>query len=229
MRSDASLAPTKDTKILDLGSETGSNISAVLDGTSVKPENIYIADIDYSVLEKGRQEYGYIPVLLNESEKLPFADGFFDIVYCSSVIEHVTVSKNKIWTLYSGGKFSKESKISQKSFTQEIKRIGKQYFVRISRHIHQVSPLGFKESLYLWKDAMGVFTDSGGLQEQTTGLGIPCFTLRENTERPVTIDEGTNTLVGSKKDNILKAYRHLKSGNVNKAGKILELWDGKAA
>ncbi len=99
---------------------------------------------------------------------------------------------------------------------------------RISRHIHQVSPLGFKESLHLWKDAMGVFTYSGGLQEETTGLGIPCFTLRENTERPVTIDEGTNTLVGSKKENILKAYGHLKSGKV-KAGKIPELWDGKAA
>jgi UDP-N-acetylglucosamine 2-epimerase (non-hydrolysing) len=100
--------------------------------------------------------------------------------------------------------------------------------ITISSHIHQVPPLGFKESLFLWKDAKGVFTDSGGLQEETTGLGIPCFTLRENTERPVTIEEGTNILVGSKKEKILQAYQDLKAGKV-KAGKIPELWDGKAA
>jgi UDP-N-acetylglucosamine 2-epimerase (non-hydrolysing) len=100
--------------------------------------------------------------------------------------------------------------------------------IKISHHIHQVSPLSFKESLYLWKDAMGVFTDSGGLQEETTGLGIPCFTLRDNTERPVTVDEGTNILVGNKKNDILKAYYSLKSGKI-KAGKIPDLWDGKAA
>jgi UDP-N-acetylglucosamine 2-epimerase (non-hydrolysing) len=100
--------------------------------------------------------------------------------------------------------------------------------INISSHIHQVPPLGFKESFFLWKDARGVFTDSGGLQEETTGLGIPCFTLRDNTERPVTIEEGTNMLVGSKKENILQAYQDFKNGNI-KAGKIPDLWDGKAA
>jgi UDP-N-acetylglucosamine 2-epimerase (non-hydrolysing) len=100
--------------------------------------------------------------------------------------------------------------------------------IKLSQHIHQVSPLGFKESLYLWKDAMGVFTDSGGLQEETTGLGIPCFTLRKNTERPVTIEEGTNILVGNKKEDILNGYYSLRSGKI-KTGKIPDLWDGKAA
>ncbi|MCB9482266.1 MAG: UDP-N-acetylglucosamine 2-epimerase (non-hydrolyzing) [Desulfobacteraceae bacterium] len=103
-----------------------------------------------------------------------------------------------------------------------------EFKIDISENIFQLNPLGFKDSLYLWKDSSAVFTDSGGLQEETTGLGIPCFTLRENTERPVTIDEGTNTLVGNKKENILLAYNSLKNG-VIKAGKIPKFWDGRAA
>ena len=63
----------------------------------------------------------------------------------------------------------------------------------------------------LVKDASLVLTDSGGLQEETTVLGIPCFTLRENTERPVTIEEGTNTLVGTSKSGILSAYEVFKN------------------
>jgi UDP-N-acetylglucosamine 2-epimerase (non-hydrolysing) len=86
-------------------------------------------------------------------------------------------------------------------------------------------PLGFSESLFLWKDAVCVFTDSGGLQEETTGLGIPCFTIRENTERPITIEEGTNILVGCSGKNLTKAFEDFKNGN-KKQGKVPELWDG---
>ncbi|MCW7755067.1 UDP-N-acetylglucosamine 2-epimerase (non-hydrolyzing) [Desulfobotulus sp. H1] len=100
--------------------------------------------------------------------------------------------------------------------------------IRVSERIEQVPPLGFKESLYLWKDAKAVFTDSGGLQEETTGLGVPCFTLRDNTERPVTIEEGTNLLVGSKTEDILKAWQDMKEGRIKK-GRIPALWDGRAA
>lgn len=82
--------------------------------------------------------------------------------------------------------------------------------------------------LKLWKDASLVLTDSGGLQEETTALGVPCFTIRENTERPVTIEEGTNILVGTTKDGILGAYEVFKNGGAKK-GRIPELWDGKAA
>ncbi len=89
-------------------------------------------------------------------------------------------------------------------------------------------PLSYMEFLRLWKDAAVVFTDSGGLQEETTALGIPCFTLRENTERPITVEEGTNTLVGNKKESILGAYLNFKSGN-SKHGRIPKLWDGKTA
>lgn len=120
----------ENTKILDLGSETGSNIHSVLQGTPVKPENIYIADIDTSLIEKGVNAYGFVPVLISESEQLPFEDGFFDIVYCSSVIDHVTIAKEQVWSLYSGKTFKEKSFNRQKVFANEIRRLGKQYFVQ---------------------------------------------------------------------------------------------------
>ncbi len=89
-------------------------------------------------------------------------------------------------------------------------------------------PLGYLEFLHLNLAARMVFTDSGGLQEETTVLGIPCITIRENTERPITCVEGTNVVVGSKKGSILAAARRVLDGVVP-AGRIPEKWDGKAA
>lgn len=120
----------ENTKILDLGSETGSNINNVLRGTQAQKENIYIADIQEELVQKGSLEFGFVPVIINESGGLPFEDNYFDIVYCSSVIEHVTVSKGKVWKLYSGRIFKEESRARQKEFAEELKRLGKQYFVQ---------------------------------------------------------------------------------------------------
>ncbi|MBN1829378.1 MAG: UDP-N-acetylglucosamine 2-epimerase (non-hydrolyzing) [Deltaproteobacteria bacterium] len=89
-------------------------------------------------------------------------------------------------------------------------------------------PLPYMEFLALWKDAALVLTDSGGIQEETTALGIPCFTIRENTERPVTIAEGTNSLVGTTFGTIMAAYGQFKKG-ISKRGSVPFLWDGKAA
>jgi len=99
--------------------------------------------------------------------------------------------------------------------------------ISLSRQVHLLDPLGFKESLFLWKDAVMVVTDSGGLQEETTGVGIPCLTIRKNTERPITVEMGTNTLAGNKKESILRCYRWII--NNGKKGIIPPLWDGKAA
>jgi UDP-N-acetylglucosamine 2-epimerase (non-hydrolysing) len=78
------------------------------------------------------------------------------------------------------------------------------YSINLDKRIFLLEPLGFRESLFLWKDAIMVMTDSGGLQEETTALGVPCITLRDNTERPITVDIGTNTLAGNKKADILR-------------------------
>jgi len=91
-----------------------------------------------------------------------------------------------------------------------------------------IDPLGYLDFMKLMKESRFVMTDSGGMQEETTVLGIPCITLRNNTERPVTILEGTNILAGTKSDNIIKAVDEIFS-NKEKKSRIPKLWDGQAA
>ncbi|WP_413438352.1 non-hydrolyzing UDP-N-acetylglucosamine 2-epimerase [Sulfuriferula sp. GW1] len=94
--------------------------------------------------------------------------------------------------------------------------------------IRVLPPLGYLEMLGLMKDARIVLTDSGGIQEETTALGVPCLTLRHNTERPITVDEGTNTIVGTDRKQILVAAEEVLNGG-GKAGRIPDYWDGRAA
>ncbi|NEX64183.1 non-hydrolyzing UDP-N-acetylglucosamine 2-epimerase [Noviherbaspirillum galbum] len=89
-------------------------------------------------------------------------------------------------------------------------------------------PQGYLEMLGLMKDATVVLTDSGGIQEETTALGVPCITLRESTERPVTVDEGTNTIAGTEPRVILGLVEEVLSTG-GKRGKIPEGWEGKAS
>jgi ubiquinone/menaquinone biosynthesis C-methylase UbiE len=121
---------TRDTKILDIGSENGSSIASVLQGTEALPENVYIADINKKLLEEGRTKFGFVPILISESGTLPFEDRFFDLVYCSSVIEHVTVPKEQVWTMGSGREFLRVAAMRQASIAHEIRRLGKGYFVQ---------------------------------------------------------------------------------------------------
>tara|TARA_B110001450_G_scaffold172737_1_gene161111 strand:- start:429 stop:1466 length:1038 start_codon:yes stop_codon:yes gene_type:complete len=88
-------------------------------------------------------------------------------------------------------------------------------------------PLGYLEFLWLQKNARMVLTDSGGIQEETTYLGVPCLTLRENTERPITVWEGTNVMIGGDFDLLKQEIAKVVSGNAKK-GKIPEKWEGKA-
>ena len=97
-----------------------------------------------------------------------------------------------------------------------------------SAKLRLIDPLGYLDFLKLMADATLVLTDSGGIQEETTALGVPCLTLRENTERPVTITVGTNRLTGTSPERILAAYRDIRDNPLREAG-IPELWDGKAA
>lgn len=88
-------------------------------------------------------------------------------------------------------------------------------------------PAGYLEMLGLMMNARLAITDSGGVQEETTALGIPCLTVRDNTERPVTIEEGTNTLVGTDPKALLEAFTHILATG-GKAGRVPALWDGRA-
>jgi UDP-N-acetylglucosamine 2-epimerase (non-hydrolysing) len=94
--------------------------------------------------------------------------------------------------------------------------------------LHFVEPLGYLEFNYLVENALAVITDSGGITEETTVLGIPCMTLRNNTERPETVHLGTNELLGTDPSAIKPALQKLFAGEWKK-GSIPELWDGSAA
>lgn len=97
----------------------------------------------------------------------------------------------------------------------------------VPKGVTLTDPLGYLDFIALESEAAVVFTDSGGVQEETTALGVPCLTLRENTERPVTVSEGTNTVVGRQAEDIIaNAQRVLRDGVVPRRP---ELWDGRAS
>jgi UDP-N-acetylglucosamine 2-epimerase (non-hydrolysing) len=96
-------------------------------------------------------------------------------------------------------------------------------------NIRLIEPLGYLDFMNLYSSAKMVLTDSGGLQEETTALGIPCLTLRENTERPITIELGTNQLVGTNAEKIKQAAFAILENSSKKDTKIPPLWDGHAA
>lgn len=96
------------------------------------------------------------------------------------------------------------------------------------RNVTLLDPVGYIEMLTLIRNARIVVTDSGGIQEETTYLGIQCVTARESTERPVTVDVGTNHLAGTDIRNVEKTTVEILDGKI-KAGRIPDLWDGKAA
>ncbi|TFW36008.1 non-hydrolyzing UDP-N-acetylglucosamine 2-epimerase [Massilia horti] len=100
--------------------------------------------------------------------------------------------------------------------------------IDLGPNVTLAGPQAYMAFLHLWKDAAVVLTDSGGLQEETTALGVPCVTIRENTERPVTIEQGTNVLAGTDPAKIVAEVRKVLEGK-GKQGRRPELWDGKAA
>ncbi len=100
--------------------------------------------------------------------------------------------------------------------------------IKSQKNLIMTKPMGYLDFLNLMSNSKFVITDSGGIQEETTALGVPCVTMRNNTERPVTLKQGTNMLVSTNKDSILEVCKGLiKKSDVK--GKMPRLWDGKAA
>jgi len=118
------------TRILDIGSEDGSNIFNVLAGTRYNPTNVYIADLTESVVKEARQKYGFNAVAIDGEGYLPFDDKSFDIVYCSSVLEHVTVNSRDVWQITDGRRFRSLAFEHQRQFAKEVRRIARQYFIQ---------------------------------------------------------------------------------------------------
>lgn len=103
-------------------------------------------------------------------------------------------------------------------------------FTKRANKLMLIEPLGYLDFLRLYSGARLVLTDSGGIQEETTALGIPCLTLRENTERPITVSMGTNKVVGTDTEKIKhEAFNALDTMQSEKPKQIPPLWDGKTA
>lgn len=103
-----------------------------------------------------------------------------------------------------------------------------QYGLSVPPGVQILEPLGYLQFLGVMASARLMLTDSGGIQEETTALGVPCLTLRDNTERPITVDEGTNTLLGSDPSRIVSAVQEILVKGGAK-GRVPDLWDGQTA
>jgi UDP-N-acetylglucosamine 2-epimerase (non-hydrolysing) len=109
-----------------------------------------------------------------------------------------------------------------------LKTFGLGRLLEQSHGMKVVPPLGYLDCLALTSQAKFIVTDSGGLQEESTALGIPCLTVRPNTERPITVSEGTSTLVGSNTDLLAQCLESVLDGTY-KQGRCPTIWDGHAA
>jgi UDP-N-acetylglucosamine 2-epimerase (non-hydrolysing) len=107
---------------------------------------------------------------------------------------------------------------------ENLKRFG----IALTGGVFLTNPLSYMEFLNLWTDAKLILTDSGGLQEESTALGVPCLTIRDNTERPVTVEEGTNVLVGTRPSRIVEEANRILSAH-GRPFRRPALWDGQSA
>jgi len=111
---------------------------------------------------------------------------------------------------------------------KQLKKNGLTRFINQMRNFEIIHPIGYLENLALMSHSKFVMTDSGGVQEETTVLKIPCLTLRQNTERPITVTQGTNVIVGRNKNKILKEVNKILAGRTRRS-KIPKYWDGHVA
>lgn len=121
----------RDSRILDLGGGDGTHVHYLLAGTPARSANVHVADIDHEAVARAAARFGYRPVLLVEGAGLPFPDRYFDVVVCSSVLEHVTIPKQEIWQERSGARFRRRARVAQRRFALELARVSHGYFVQV--------------------------------------------------------------------------------------------------
>jgi hypothetical protein len=119
------------TRILDLGGSNGAHVHSLLVGTAVRPENVYVADVDQQAVRAATSRFGFVPVPLSPAADLPFDDGYFDVLLCSSVLEHVTIPYEEVWQERSTKRFQQRARERQSRFAREIERVTRGYFVQV--------------------------------------------------------------------------------------------------
>ncbi|MGE0030827.1 MAG: methyltransferase domain-containing protein [Steroidobacteraceae bacterium] len=138
-----------DTRILDLGGSDGTHIHYLLADSAASSANVHVADIDHAAVERAVARYRYQPVFLAENAGLPFPDRYFDVVVCSSVLEHVTIPKQEIWQERSDSRFRQRACDEQRRFAIELARVTHGYFV-------QVPYRGFPVETHSWLPFVGI-------------------------------------------------------------------------
>jgi len=113
--------------------------------------------------------------------------------------------------------------------TKMIAELGLGSAIERARNVRLIEPLGYLDFLALLRDARLALTDSGGIQEESTVLGVPCITLRQNTERPITVEMGTNTIAGTNPEKIIEAALRVLDHQATPAAPSIPLWDGHTA
>ena len=158
-----------------------------------------------------RKEPGYVVITLHRPSNVDDAETLSRVV---SIVSEVATRMPVVWPMHPRTRGN-------------VEKFGLRDRID-TRRIACLPPQGYLEMVGLMRDAALVLTDSGGIQEETTALGIPCLTMRPNTERPITVEEGTNTLVGVERERVLDAVDDIgRTGG--KRGRVPEYWDGKAA
>jgi UDP-N-acetylglucosamine 2-epimerase (non-hydrolysing) len=153
----------------------------------------------------------YCAVTLHRPSNVDDPDALANVL---AILREVAERLPVIWPIHPRTK----AKIDEFGFAARIR----------SPRVVCLPPQGYLEMIGLMRDALVVLTDSGGIQEETTALGVPCLTMRPNTERPITVEQGTNIVVGSDRHRVLAAVDEILNGG-GKHGRVPELWDGKAA
>ncbi len=163
----------------------------------------------------GIEEKGYALVTLHRPSNVDQEDTLGNFV---EILEETAQDLPMVWPVHPRSK----NRAEEFGFWDRLQSIG---------NLHLLEPVGYLDNVCLMNNARLVLTDSGGIQEETTALGVPCLTARENTERPITITEGTNTLVGTDPEVILDHIKkHLQNGVAGTKDLPKPLyWDGKTA
>jgi len=199
-----------------------------LEKEGINPEKIYFVGnimIDSLVAHKDKAENSNIFHQLNMS---PYEKYALVTLHRPSNVDEYEGLKMLLTSLeIIGGKIKIIFPMHPRT-RKNIYELGLSSFLNTNSDILFTDPLGYLDFLKLEMNAKFILTDSGGIQEESTYFGVPCLTLRENTERPITITEGTNHLVDLNVESIVNSAREIIEGNVKK-GKIPKYWDGKTA
>jgi len=199
-----------------------------LEKEGIDPEKIYFVGnimIDSLVAHKDKAENSNIFYQLNMSPNEKYA---LVTLHRPSNVDEYEGLKMLLTSLEKIGRKIKIIFPMHPRTRKNIYELGLSSILNTSSDILFTEPLGYLDFLKLEMNAKFILTDSGGIQEESTYFGVPCLTLRENTERPITITEGTNHLVDLNVESIVNSAREIIEGNV-KQGKIPKYWDGKTA